>query len=47
MIIYFFSCIFMAVLKNPRLVKKIGKVQSAKVLKEVSSCLSDLLWIDV
>ena len=30
-----------------RLVKRLGKVQSEMVLKEINSWLNDLLWIDV
>lgn len=33
-------------ISKSRLVKKLGKVQSTTVLKEISSWLSDLLWID-
>jgi mRNA interferase MazF len=33
-------------ISKSRLVKRLGKVQSASVLKEVSTWLSDLLWID-
>lgn len=33
-------------ISKSRLVKLLGRVESAKILKEVSSWLSDLLWID-
>ncbi len=43
----FAVCEHVRSISKERLVKRVGKVQSSSILKEVSSWLSDLLWIEV
>lgn len=45
-ILSFAVCEHVRSISKKRLLKRIGKIQSTSILKEVRSWLSDLLWID-